>query len=142
MCTCRLCAHFPCCVFACPNASASFFASVQCNSSVLMCAYVPACVLSPQFICLCTFSMPPCVFVCAFVCVCVVLFFLSSGPSLMRVPHVCVLYAQHYIVVRAGARVLAKQSSCLQQCGLARHRHVSCPPCLAVVSGQTDAHSA
>lgn len=60
----------------------------------------------------------------------------------MRVPHVCVLYAQHYVVVGAGARVLAEQSSCLQQCGLARHRHVSCPPCLAVVSGQTDAHGA
>ena len=64
----------------------------------------------------------------------------SSGPPLMRVPHVRVLYTQHYVVVRAGAGVLSQQSSCLQQRSLARHRHVSRPPRLAVVNGQTDAH--
>lgn len=97
---------------------------------------------------LCTASMP------AFVCECfffLFLFFLflcfpsvclSSGPSLVRAPHVRVLYAQHNVVVGAGARVLAQQSSRLQQCSLARHRHVGCAPRLAVVSGQTDAHGA
>lgn len=58
----------------------------------------------------------------------------------MRVPHVRVLYAQHNVVVGAGARVLAQQSSGLQQCSLARHGHVGRAPRLAVVSGQTDAH--
>lgn len=71
-------------------------------------------------------------------CMCVA----SSVPLLMRVPHVCVLYAQHDVVVGAGARVLTQQSSRLQEGGLARHRHVARPPRLAVVSGQTDAHGA
>lgn len=59
---------------------------------------------------------------------------------MVHVPHVRVLYAQHNVVVGAGARVLAQQSSGLQQCSLARHSHVGCAPRLAVVSGQTDAH--
>lgn len=72
------------------------------------------------------------------VCVCDV----SSGPPLMCVAHICVLYTQHDVVVGAGASVLSQQSSRLQQRGLTRHRHVSRPPCLAVVGGQTDAHGA
>ena len=58
----------------------------------------------------------------------------------MRVPHVCVLYAQHDVVVGAGACVLPQQASRLQQSSLARHRHVSRPPRLAVVGGEADAH--
>ncbi len=77
---------------------------------------------------------------CVYICVCVSC--VSSGPPLMCVPHICVLYTQHYVVVGAGAGVLSQQSSCLQQCSLARHRHVSRPPRLAVVRGQTDAHCA
>ncbi len=40
----------------------------------------------------------------ACMCVCVSV---SSGPLLMCVPHVCVLYTQHYEVVGAGAGVLS-----------------------------------
>lgn len=40
------------------------------------------------------------------VCVCVFSSF-YSGPLLMCVPDVCVLYTQHYVVVGAGARVLS-----------------------------------
>lgn len=46
----------------------------------------------------------------ACMCVCVSVCFLrlvSSGPLLMCVPHVCVLYTQHYVVVGAGAGVLS-----------------------------------
>lgn len=82
-------------------------------------------------VCVSFFNVRHCVF--PFVC-------LSSGPSLMHVPHVRVLYAQHNVVVGAGARVLAQQSSGLQQCSLACHGHVGRAPRLAVVSGQTDAH--
>lgn len=41
--------------------------------------------------------------VCACVCVCSA----SSGPPLMCVPHVRVLYTQHYVVVGAGVGVLS-----------------------------------
>lgn len=75
---------------------------------------------------------------CLHVCVCVV----SSGSPLSCVSHICVLYAQHYVVVGAGAGVLSQQPSGLQQSSLARHRHVPCPPRLTVVGGQTDAHRA
>lgn len=107
------------------------------RANVCICASV--CFITPIY--MSVHFQHACMCVCMRTCVCCP-FFLSSGPSLMHVPHVCVLYAQHYVVVGAGARVLAKQSSCLQQCSLARHCHISCPPCLAVVSGQTNAHSA
>lgn len=65
----------------------------------------------------------------------------ASGPLLMCVSHICVLYAQHNVLVGARASVLSQEPSCLQQCCLARHCQVTCPPCLTVVVGQTDAHS-
>lgn len=65
-----------------------------------------------------------------------------SGPPLMCVAHVCVLYTQHHVVVGAGAGVLSQQPARLQQRGLTRHRHVGRPPRLAVVGGQPDAHRA
>lgn len=106
------------------------FYAVICFHNVCMCLHV--------------FSIQINVFVhfqhacmCVYVCV----FSLSSGPSLLCVPHIRVLYTQHYVVVGAGVGVLPQQSSCLQQCRLACHCHVTCPPCLAVVTGQTDAHS-
>jgi len=60
----------------------------------------------------------------------------------MGVPHVRVLHTQHDVVAGAGACVLPQQASRLQQRRLARHRHVGCPPRLAVVGGLTDAHRA
>lgn len=67
--------------------------------------------------------------------------FVSSGPPSMCVLHVCVLDAQHDVVVGAGAGVLPQQSSRLQQSSLARHRHVGRPPRLTVVGGQTSAYA-
>lgn len=43
---------------------------------------------------------------CVYVCVCVCVFSVSSGPPLMCVPHIRVLYTQHYVLVGAGAGVL------------------------------------
>lgn len=79
-----------------------------------------------------------CVSMCVYVCVSST----SSGPLMMCVSHVCVLYAQHNVVVGAGAGVLSQQSSCLQQGSLSSHSHVSRPPRLAVVGGQSDSHGA
>lgn len=45
-----------------------------------------------------------CIYLCVFMCVCV--FSVSSGPPLMCVPHIRVLYTQHYVVVGAGVGVL------------------------------------
>lgn len=58
------------------------------------------------------------------------------------VVNVAVLDTQHYEAVGAAAGVLAQKSACLEERGLARHRHVTRPPCLTVVSGHTDAHRA
>lgn len=131
------------------------------KQSQTLCVYAQVSLLSPMYIscqnvCICAKRVLSLNHICApraclRLCVSVFHFFcilcfpsvcLSSGPSLVRAPHVRVLYAQHNVVVGAGARVLAQQSPRLQQCGLARHRHVGCAPRLAVVSGQTDAHGA
>ena len=101
--------------------------------------HVPVCVLQ---LCHMFNFKHACMCVHVLICVCVCVCYVSSGPPLVCVPYVCVLYTQHYVVVGAGAGVLSQQSSRLQQRSLARHRHVSRPPRLAVVSGQTDAHSA
>lgn len=57
----------------------------------------------------------------------------------MCAAYICVLYAQHDVVVGAGAGVLTQQSSSLEQRRLACHCYVSCPPCLTVVGRQADA---
>lgn len=88
--------------------------SFLCADMSSKCVYVPARVFhsnsnvyvhyvalsTPQFqhACMCVGEC-----VCACVCVCSA----SSGPPLMCVPHVRVLYTQHYVVVGAGVGVLS-----------------------------------
>lgn len=86
------------------------FYALTCHHNVCMCLHVSS-IQIQMYMCtmlhylLRNFSMPACVLVsvCACVCVCSP----SSGPPLMCVPHVRVLYTQHYVVVGAGVGVLS-----------------------------------
>lgn len=134
---CRILSRVQCILF-CGNVFMLPKTAEFCHSESYNCAQW-ACLHENVCVCVCvkrvkqskTKQKPQCVFL---------QFVISSGPSLVRVPHIRVLYAQHNVVVGAGARVLAQQPPALQQRRLAGHGHVGRAPRLAVVAGLTDAH--
>lgn len=106
-----MCVFFFCMYkYKCLNMCYCHFYALTCHHNVCMCLHVSS-IQIQMYMCtmlhylLRNFSMPACVLVsvCACVCVCSP----SSGPPLMCVPHVRVLYTQHYVVVGAGVGVLS-----------------------------------